>query len=163
MVLSGITERTRELLRVTALDIKVWPIYDTKRGSNGSLAAGLIPEPPWSASDLLRRHSRSREVSEVVVDRSLKLAADMKTNARTVDRFGGEPDDELTGRGRASGSFSAVSHRTYSRSARAEPPWASTTASITVAKREGPLGSAVSRLSASRSSGSTSASFCSTN
>jgi anti-sigma B factor antagonist len=30
MVLSGITERTRELLRVTALDI-VWPIYDTKR------------------------------------------------------------------------------------------------------------------------------------
>jgi anti-sigma B factor antagonist len=30
MVLSGVTDRTRELLRVTALDI-VWPIYDTKR------------------------------------------------------------------------------------------------------------------------------------
>jgi anti-sigma B factor antagonist len=30
MVLSGITERTRELLRVTSLDI-VWPIYETKR------------------------------------------------------------------------------------------------------------------------------------
>ncbi len=73
-----------------------------------------------------------------MADRSLKLAPDMKTNARAVDRFDGESDDELTGRGRASGSFSAVSHRTYSRSARAEPPWASTTASIIVAKREGP-------------------------
>lgn len=30
MALSGVTERTRELLRVTALDT-VWPIYDTKR------------------------------------------------------------------------------------------------------------------------------------
>jgi anti-anti-sigma factor len=30
MVLSGVTERTRELLRVTSLDI-AWPIYDTKR------------------------------------------------------------------------------------------------------------------------------------
>jgi anti-sigma B factor antagonist len=30
MVLSGVTDRTRELLRVTALDI-VWPIYETKR------------------------------------------------------------------------------------------------------------------------------------
>ena len=30
MVLSGVTARTRELLRVTSLDI-VWPIYDTRR------------------------------------------------------------------------------------------------------------------------------------
>jgi anti-anti-sigma factor len=30
MVLSGVDERTRELLRVTSLDI-VWPIYQTKR------------------------------------------------------------------------------------------------------------------------------------
>ena len=30
MALSGVTERTRELLRVTALDT-VWPIYDSKR------------------------------------------------------------------------------------------------------------------------------------
>lgn len=30
MVLSGIDSRTRELLRVTSLDI-VWPIYDSKR------------------------------------------------------------------------------------------------------------------------------------
>ena len=30
MALSGVTERTRELLRVTALDI-VWPIYESKR------------------------------------------------------------------------------------------------------------------------------------
>jgi anti-anti-sigma factor len=30
MALSGVTERARELLRVTALDT-VWPIYDTKR------------------------------------------------------------------------------------------------------------------------------------
>ncbi|MDR3621358.1 MAG: STAS domain-containing protein [Paludisphaera borealis] len=29
MALAGVTERTRELLRVTSLDI-VWPIYDTK-------------------------------------------------------------------------------------------------------------------------------------
>jgi len=30
MALSGVTERTRELLRVTALDT-VWPIYESKR------------------------------------------------------------------------------------------------------------------------------------
>jgi anti-anti-sigma factor len=30
MALSGVTERARELLRVTALDT-VWPIYDSKR------------------------------------------------------------------------------------------------------------------------------------
>jgi anti-sigma B factor antagonist len=30
MALSGVTERTRELLRVTALDM-VWPIYQSKR------------------------------------------------------------------------------------------------------------------------------------
>jgi anti-sigma B factor antagonist len=30
MALSGVTERTRELLRMTSLDI-VWPIYETKR------------------------------------------------------------------------------------------------------------------------------------
>jgi anti-anti-sigma factor len=30
MALSGVTERTRELLRVTALDM-VWPIYESKR------------------------------------------------------------------------------------------------------------------------------------
>jgi anti-anti-sigma factor len=30
MALSGVTDRARELLRVTALDT-VWPIYDTKR------------------------------------------------------------------------------------------------------------------------------------
>jgi anti-sigma B factor antagonist len=30
MALSGVTERTRELLRMTSLDI-VWPIYDSKR------------------------------------------------------------------------------------------------------------------------------------
>jgi anti-anti-sigma factor len=30
MALSGVTERARELLRVTALDT-VWPIYDTRR------------------------------------------------------------------------------------------------------------------------------------
>jgi anti-sigma B factor antagonist len=30
MALSGVTDRTRELLRVTALDM-VWPIYQTKR------------------------------------------------------------------------------------------------------------------------------------
>ncbi len=30
MALSGVTERTRELLRVTALDM-VWPIYGSKR------------------------------------------------------------------------------------------------------------------------------------
>jgi anti-anti-sigma regulatory factor len=30
MVLSGVTDRAKELLRVTALDI-VWPMYDTKR------------------------------------------------------------------------------------------------------------------------------------
>ena len=30
MVLSGVTERTRELLRVTSLDM-VWPIYESKR------------------------------------------------------------------------------------------------------------------------------------
>lgn len=29
MALAGVTERTRELLRVTSLDI-VWPIYDTR-------------------------------------------------------------------------------------------------------------------------------------
>ena len=29
MAISGVTERTRELLRVTSLDI-VWPIYDTR-------------------------------------------------------------------------------------------------------------------------------------
>jgi anti-sigma B factor antagonist len=30
MALSGVTDRTRELLRVTALDM-VWPMYDSKR------------------------------------------------------------------------------------------------------------------------------------
>jgi anti-anti-sigma regulatory factor len=30
MVLSGVTERARELLRMTALDT-VWPIYESKR------------------------------------------------------------------------------------------------------------------------------------
>lgn len=35
MALSGVTERTRELLRVTSLDI-VWPIYDNK---NEAIAA----------------------------------------------------------------------------------------------------------------------------
>jgi hypothetical protein len=30
MAVCGVTERTRELLRVTALDM-VWPIYETKR------------------------------------------------------------------------------------------------------------------------------------
>ena len=44
--------------------------------------------------------------------RAVDRAAIRKTNARAVDRFAGEPDDELTGKGRASGSFSAVSHRT---------------------------------------------------
>jgi anti-sigma B factor antagonist len=36
MALSGVTERTRELLRVTALDT-VWPIYDTKREAMDAL------------------------------------------------------------------------------------------------------------------------------
>ena len=40
MVLSGVTDRTRELLRVTALDI-VWPIYDIQAGGDGSLAPGM--------------------------------------------------------------------------------------------------------------------------
>jgi anti-anti-sigma factor len=36
MALSGVTDRTRELLRVTALDT-VWPIYDTKREAMDAL------------------------------------------------------------------------------------------------------------------------------
>jgi anti-sigma B factor antagonist len=36
MALSGVTERTRELLRVTALDT-VWPIYDTRREAMDAL------------------------------------------------------------------------------------------------------------------------------
>jgi anti-sigma B factor antagonist len=36
MALAGVTERTRELLRVTALDI-VWPIYDSKREAMDAL------------------------------------------------------------------------------------------------------------------------------
>jgi anti-sigma B factor antagonist len=36
MALSGVNERTRELLRVTALDI-VWPIYDSKREAMDAL------------------------------------------------------------------------------------------------------------------------------
>jgi anti-sigma B factor antagonist len=36
MALSGVTERTRELLRVTALDT-VWPIYETKREAMDAL------------------------------------------------------------------------------------------------------------------------------
>jgi len=36
MALAGVTDRTRELLRVTALDT-VWPIYDTKREAMDAL------------------------------------------------------------------------------------------------------------------------------
>jgi anti-sigma B factor antagonist len=36
MALSGVTERTRELLRVTALDT-VWPIYDSRREATEAL------------------------------------------------------------------------------------------------------------------------------
>jgi anti-anti-sigma factor len=36
MALSGVTERARELLRVTALDT-VWPIYDSKREAMDAL------------------------------------------------------------------------------------------------------------------------------
>jgi anti-sigma B factor antagonist len=36
MALSGVTDRTRELLRVTALDT-VWPIYDSKREAMDAL------------------------------------------------------------------------------------------------------------------------------
>jgi anti-anti-sigma factor len=36
MALSGVTDRTRELLRVTALDT-VWPIYDTRREAMDAL------------------------------------------------------------------------------------------------------------------------------
>jgi anti-sigma B factor antagonist len=36
MALSGVTERTRELLRMTSLDI-VWPIYDSKREAMDAL------------------------------------------------------------------------------------------------------------------------------
>jgi len=36
MALSGVTERTRELLRVTALDT-VWPIYDSRREAMDAL------------------------------------------------------------------------------------------------------------------------------
>ncbi len=36
MALSGVTDRTRELLRVTALDT-VWPIYDSRREAMDAL------------------------------------------------------------------------------------------------------------------------------
>jgi anti-sigma B factor antagonist len=36
MALSGVTDRTRELLRVTSLDI-VWPIYESKREAMDAL------------------------------------------------------------------------------------------------------------------------------
>jgi anti-anti-sigma factor len=36
MALSGVTERTRELLRMTSLDI-VWPIYESKREAMDAL------------------------------------------------------------------------------------------------------------------------------
>ena len=36
MALAGVTERTRELLRVTSLDI-VWPIYDNKQEAIAAL------------------------------------------------------------------------------------------------------------------------------
>ena len=41
MALSGVSQRTRELLRVTSLDI-VWPIYDSKPEAMAGLRARLI-------------------------------------------------------------------------------------------------------------------------
>ena len=40
MVLSGVDERSRELLRITSLDM-VWPIYQSKREAIEAPATGL--------------------------------------------------------------------------------------------------------------------------
>ncbi len=111
MALSGVTERTRELLRVTALDT-VWPIYEYQAGSDRSLAPGLIRRSR-AVSPVLRRIGSLSADDPIGGFRVADLARDRRPSAQAVDRFAGESDDELTGKGQSTGSFSAVVHRVW--------------------------------------------------